>query len=96
MPRGSKKGERRGGRKAGTPNKVTTAVRQAIQDAFDGLGGVPALVEWAKKNKTLFYTKVMPRIVPLSVTSGTDGPLALELILTDGPATSSDAESGLS
>ena len=31
MPRGSKPGERRGGRKAGTPNKATIEVKAAAQ-----------------------------------------------------------------
>ena len=31
MPRGSKPGERRGGRKKGTPNKVTATLREAFQ-----------------------------------------------------------------
>jgi len=32
MPRGSKPGERRGGRKTGTPNKVTADIRAIAQD----------------------------------------------------------------
>jgi hypothetical protein len=35
MPRGSKPGERRGGRKKGTPNKVTAVQRAAIQAFLD-------------------------------------------------------------
>jgi hypothetical protein len=31
VPRGSKPGERRGGRKPGTPNKVTVVVKEAAQ-----------------------------------------------------------------
>ena len=39
MPRGSVPGERRGGRQAGTPNRTTTALREAVEE----LGGDPAL-----------------------------------------------------
>lgn len=35
MPRGSKPGERRGGRKRGTPNKVTQEIREVTQGLFD-------------------------------------------------------------
>ncbi len=37
MPRGSKPGERRGGRKPGTPNKSTALVDAAIYKAIQGL-----------------------------------------------------------
>ena len=41
MPRGSKPGERRGGRQAGTPNKATAELReyagQFTKEAVDGL-----------------------------------------------------------
>ncbi len=39
MPRGSRPGERRGGRQKGTPNKVTRAVKDAILSAFEKVGG---------------------------------------------------------
>jgi hypothetical protein len=38
MPRGSNPGERRGGRKPGTPNKVTVEARELIEQATaDGI-----------------------------------------------------------
>jgi hypothetical protein len=67
MPRGSKPGERRGGRRKGTPNKNTAAVKEAIEQAFENIGGVPALVAWAKKNPTLFYLHLFPKLLPLQV-----------------------------
>ena len=36
MPRGSKPGERRGGRKIGTPNKVTEEARDAFRMVYEG------------------------------------------------------------
>lgn len=36
MPRGSKPGERRGGRQAGTPNKVTVNAREAFARLVEG------------------------------------------------------------
>lgn len=57
------KGYKTGGRQKGTPNKTTKEVKNALIQAFDELGGVPALVEWGKKNPDDFYklwVKVMP------------------------------------
>jgi hypothetical protein len=67
--RGSKKGERRGGRKVGTPNKMTVAAREAFQQAFDGLGSVDALIVWAKDNQSEFY-KLYGRLIPVDVNAG--------------------------
>lgn len=36
MPRGSKPGERRGGRKKGIPNKVTGDAREAFRKVYEG------------------------------------------------------------
>ena len=41
MPRGSKPGERRGGRKKGTPNRATTAKVAALNAASADLGATP-------------------------------------------------------
>jgi hypothetical protein len=39
--RGSRPGERRGGREKGTPNKRTTALRAALLAEFELSGGMP-------------------------------------------------------
>lgn len=54
------------GRVAGTPNKATKAVKEALQEAFDGLGGVTALTEWAKAETTEFY-KLWAKMLPTEV-----------------------------
>ena len=70
-----------GGRQPGTPNKLTTAAREAIQLTFDNLGGVPALTEWAKENQDIFYSRVWPRILPLQVAGDPDSdPLVVNII----------------
>ena len=66
MPRGSKPGEHRGGRKAGTPNKITRAFKTAVLEAFHELGGVNGLVIWGKKNRTEFY-RIAARLIPHEV-----------------------------
>jgi hypothetical protein len=44
MPRGSKPGERRGGRKKGTPNKATSEAREAFQLVYERQ--LPNLERW--------------------------------------------------
>lgn len=46
MPGGSKPGERRGGRKKGTPNKATTESRALWQAVFEDLA--PQAATWIK------------------------------------------------
>jgi hypothetical protein len=47
MPRGSKPGERRGGRKKGTPNKVTADTRRAFQLVYENQ--LDNLERWIKE-----------------------------------------------
>jgi hypothetical protein len=56
MPRGSKPGERRGGRKKGVPNKITKNVREAFLQAFNEEAGVEYLRRVAKKDFKTFCT----------------------------------------
>ncbi len=55
------------GRKKGVPNKRTTAVKEALELAFQGIGGVKALVEWAKENRGDFYGKLWIKLLPIAV-----------------------------
>ena len=63
------KGVRLGGRKKGTPNKVTASMREAWRLAFDEMGGVTALVKRGKANKTEFY-RAVTKLIPQDITSG--------------------------
>lgn len=42
-------------------------LRNAIVTAFDMIGGVAALADWAQTNRTDFYTKLMPKVIPKEV-----------------------------
>lgn len=65
-----------GGRKAGTPNKSTKNAREAFQLAYEGLGGVQKLTEWAKENQTEFF-KLYARLIPVEhVGEGGEGPIS--------------------
>lgn len=59
-------GNRGKGRVKGVPNKSTKAVKEALQEAFEGIGGVNALVEWAKTEQTEFY-KLWAKLLPTEV-----------------------------
>ena len=66
------------GRKAGVPNKLTTAAKSAIELAAEGLGGTKRLQAWAqedKRNEHAFWTLIYPKLLPLQVTGGEGTPL---------------------
>lgn len=60
----NKDGSKSGGRKKGTPNKSTTAVKNALIEAFDKLGGVDALTKWGQDEPTEFY-KLWVKVLPV-------------------------------
>lgn len=59
-----KPGERRVGRAVGTPNKLTTYVRNVLAGAFAHCGGEEAFFAWAKSHPTHFYTKLWIKLLP--------------------------------
>jgi len=74
MPRGSKPGEHRGGRKKGQRNKNTTALKDMILAALSDAGGQAYLAGQADKNPTAFMTLV-GRVLPLQVKDGGAEPM---------------------
>jgi hypothetical protein len=86
-------GKREGsGRKAGTPNKVSTTVKQNVISVFDEIGGIEAMATWAKDNRSEYY-RIYSRLAPVSQEiSGADGadlPLSIGLRFVE-PDTKSD------
>jgi hypothetical protein len=69
-------GYKTGGRRPGSLNKSTASVRAAFTAAFEELGGVPALVEWARAEPKEFY-KLYARLIPIDlkadITVGSEG-----------------------
>ncbi len=53
------------GRPKGSKNKASVAAKQAFQEAFDGVGGVEALQNWAKENPTDFF-KLFSKLIPIT------------------------------
>jgi hypothetical protein len=82
MPGGRPKGlPKTGGRKPGSLNKSTVAVKEAFRQAFDDLGGTSALVTWAMENPTQFYqlySKLIPTEIDATL-SGKDGAPAVKI-----------------
>lgn len=55
-----------GGRKAGTPNVLSVRAKEALEQAFIGLGGVPALIEFGRQFPQDFY-KLWIRVLPAEI-----------------------------
>jgi hypothetical protein len=65
-----------GGSRKGKPNKITVAVKDAIQLAAEGLGGPDRLIAWAKedaKNEHAFWTTIYPKLLPLKLSGDDSG-----------------------
>ena len=78
--RGARPGERRGGRKKGTPNKFTLSLKQAVLATFEKLGGVKHMATWAKESPSDFY-RIAARLIPPGVPvliDGLEGSLATQ------------------
>jgi hypothetical protein len=58
---------RSGGRVKGSANKSTIEIKQAIEQVFEGMGGIPALLKWANQNPTIFYTNIWSKLLPTSL-----------------------------
>jgi ubiquinone biosynthesis protein UbiJ len=71
-------GKKTGGRKKGTPNKTTTAIKEMVIDALDKAGGVNYLLTQAADNPTAFLTLV-GKVLPLQVQGDPDHPLIHEI-----------------
>ena len=77
-----KKGDSKtGGRVKGTPNKMTTALKDMILGALDELGGQKYLKEQAIANPASFMT-LLGKVLP-SVIEGPGGAPLFELVSTE-------------
>lgn len=65
-----------GGRKKGTPNKLTGTFREAVCLAYENIGGHEAFSKWATENQTDFY-KIAARLIPTEVKSSDDEKLTI-------------------
>ena len=63
---GAETKRKRGGRKKGVPNRITSDIRNAISQAFSKAGGVNYLVEQSRLNPQAVLT-LLGKIVPAEV-----------------------------
>ena len=68
------KGQKTGGRVAGTPNKSTALVKDMILEALNEAGGVFYLIDRAMDNPTAFMTLV-GKVLPLQISGDRESPL---------------------
>jgi len=73
------KGKKTGGRQPGTPNKVTRAIREHFEHAFELLqqDDTANLTSWARANPTEFY-RLSSKLIPTQVNA--QGSITLEVI----------------
>ncbi len=81
------------GRPRGAVNKTTKLAKHAIAEAFEKLGGMQALVDWAQAdgdNLKVFYATIWPKIIPIQTeVSGPDGEaIRFEQVREDADAVS--------
>ena len=74
--RGSKPGERRGGRQRGTPNKISGTVREMVLEALAEKGGTEWLKEQMDWNPAA-YMALLGKVLPMQVTGAQEGPLVI-------------------
>lgn len=75
MPKGAK----HGGRKAGTPNKLSGTVKDNVIAVFDAIGGVANMTSWAMENSTEFY-RLYSKLMPLQLTGDPESPITFQRI----------------
>ena len=62
-------------KKGATAGALTKDAKAMIQLAFEDLGGLPRLVEWANNpaNTSQFYTQIWSKIIPKDIKSEVSG-----------------------
>jgi len=72
------------GRPKGSPNKITTDVKQAIVKAFDAVGGHEYLVGLATSDPKAFCT-LLGKTVPVSVAGDQQNPVRITMTIDRPP-----------
>lgn len=57
-------GYKTGGRRKGTPNRRTVAVKEAIETVYEGMGGTEAMLTWAREHPGEFYQSLFAKLLP--------------------------------
>jgi len=80
------------GRLPGFPNKTTVSVKAALEAAFQGLGGVPALIAWGQQEPAEFY-RLWGKLLPRNVTIEGGAQLGIVILPPLGSATATASAS---
>ena len=83
--RGHKKA---GGRQIGTPNKLTTTVKDAIEQVAERIGGVDRMVEWVQEdpeNERVFWVSIYPKLLPVQLAGDKYNPVRGDITFTWKP-----------
>ena len=80
------------GRLPGYPNKTTVSVKAALEAAFQGLGGVPALIAWAEREPGEFY-RLWGKLLPRNVTIDGGAQLGIVILPPLGASTATASAS---
>lgn len=72
-------GVKTGGRKKGTPNKTTKAVKEMVLEALDKAGGVEYLLSQSGSNPVAFMALV-GKVLPLQVSGDPNAPLLHKIV----------------
>ena len=80
------------GRLPGFPNKTTVSVKAALEAAFQGLGGVPALIAWGQQEPGEFY-RLWGKLLPRNVTIEGGAQLGIVILPPLGSATATASAS---
>lgn len=82
-------GQKTGGRRAGVPNRVTAAFKDAVRIVYEDIGGHAAFAAWARENPSEFY-KIAARLIPTEVNVSNER--GVTVIVQRGVALGVDAE----
>ncbi|MDA1093708.1 MAG: hypothetical protein O3A25_10650 [Acidobacteria bacterium] len=67
------------GRPAGTPNRVTRVLKEAVLEALDRVGGVAYLEQVALTHPQVFVA-LLGRVLPLTVKGEAAEPLTIQIV----------------
>ena len=74
------KGQKTGGRQAGTPNKISTTVRDNVVSVFDEIGGTEFMKRWATENPNQFFA-LYAKLLPLQAQISGDPENPVEMVV---------------
>lgn len=79
-------GKKTGGRLPGSPNRMTSEVRDAILKVADDLGGPERMLSWAREapeHEKIFWSSIYPKLLPREMNIGVSG-ISLESLVSGG------------